>query len=38
MNFIRNHVLLSATWAVGSGLMAIFTLLPVTKMENIDTM
>ncbi|CAL5869453.1 uncharacterized protein PFLUO_LOCUS3682 [Penicillium psychrofluorescens] len=37
MNFIRSHVLLSTTWAVGSGLMATFTLLPVTKMENIDT-
>ncbi|KAJ5807112.1 glycosyl phosphatidyl inositol anchor synthesis [Penicillium riverlandense] len=37
MDFIRNHVLLSTTWAVASGLMATFTLLPVTKMENIDT-
>ncbi|KAJ5543089.1 hypothetical protein N7535_005518 [Penicillium sp. DV-2018c] len=37
LNFLRNHVLLSATWAVGCGLMSLFTLLPVIKVENIET-
>lgn len=36
--FIRSHVLLSATWALGCGLMSSFTLLPVIKVENLDTM
>jgi phosphatidylinositol glycan class N len=36
--FIRSHALLSVTWALGCGLMSTFTLLPVIKMENIDTM
>ncbi|CAI7601560.1 hypothetical protein PCG10_008692 [Penicillium crustosum] len=35
--FIRSHVLLSATWALGCGLMSSFTLLPVIKVENLDT-
>ncbi|KAJ6083846.1 hypothetical protein N7467_007981 [Penicillium canescens] len=35
--FIRSHALLSVTWALGCGLMSTFTLLPVIKMENIDT-
>lgn len=36
--FIRSHALLSATWALGCGLMSSFTLLPVIKVENLDTM
>lgn len=37
-SFIRSHALLSATWALGCGLMSSFTLLPVIKVENLDTM
>ncbi|KAJ5824357.1 hypothetical protein N7447_006697 [Penicillium robsamsonii] len=37
VSFIRSHVLLSATWALGCGLMSSFTLLPVIKVENLDT-
>lgn len=37
-SFIRNHAFLTATWALGCGLMSLFTLLPVIKVENIDTM
>ncbi|KAJ5498356.1 GPI ethanolamine phosphate transferase 1 [Penicillium expansum] len=36
-SFIRSHALLSATWALGCGLMSSFTLLPVIKVENLDT-
>ncbi|KAJ5473703.1 hypothetical protein N7475_003269 [Penicillium sp. IBT 31633x] len=36
-SFIRNHAFLTATWALGCGLMSLFTLLPVIKVENIDT-
>jgi phosphatidylinositol glycan class N len=35
--FIRSHALLSVTWVLGCGLMSTFTLLPVIKVENIDT-
>ncbi|EPS30736.1 hypothetical protein PDE_05688 [Penicillium oxalicum 114-2] len=35
--FIREHALLTATWALGCSLMSIFTLLPVLKVENLDT-
>ncbi|KAJ5143040.1 GPI ethanolamine phosphate transferase 1 [Penicillium bovifimosum] len=37
LGFLRSHALLSATWAIGCGLMSLFTLLPVIKVENIDT-
>ncbi|EKV15930.1 GPI ethanolamine phosphate transferase 1 [Penicillium digitatum PHI26] len=37
LSFIRSHALLSATWALGCGLMSSFTLLPVIKVENLDT-
>lgn len=37
-SFIRSHPLLSATWSLGCGLMSSFTLLPVIKVENLDTM
>ncbi|KGO70920.1 GPI ethanolamine phosphate transferase 1 [Penicillium italicum] len=36
-SFICSHALLSATWALGCGLMSSFTLLPVIKVENLDT-
>ncbi|KAJ5791442.1 uncharacterized protein N7518_008453 [Penicillium psychrosexuale] len=36
-SFIRSHPLLSATWSLGCGLMSSFTLLPVIKVENLDT-
>lgn len=36
--FIRNHVFLTTTWALGCSLMSTFTLLPVLKVENLDTM
>ncbi|KAL2218129.1 putative GPI-anchor [Thermoascus aurantiacus ATCC 26904] len=36
-DFIFKNKLLSATWAVGCGLMSIFTLLPVVKTESIGT-
>ncbi|KAJ5788043.1 GPI ethanolamine phosphate transferase 1 [Penicillium paradoxum] len=36
-SFIRKHAFLSVTWALGCGLMSLFTLLPVIKVENIDT-
>lgn len=36
--FIRSHAFLTGTWALGCGLMSVFTLLPVIKVENIDTM
>ncbi|OQE39240.1 hypothetical protein PENCOP_c007G03750 [Penicillium coprophilum] len=35
--FIRSHAALSATWALGCGLMSSFTLLPVIKVENLET-
>ncbi|KAL1962009.1 hypothetical protein VTN77DRAFT_653 [Rasamsonia byssochlamydoides] len=35
-DFVSQNRLLSATWAVGCGLMSIFTLLPVVKVENIS--
>ncbi|KAJ5580003.1 GPI ethanolamine phosphate transferase 1 [Penicillium hispanicum] len=35
--FVRNHVYVMVTWAIGCGLMSTFTLLPVIKVENIDT-
>ncbi|KAI5307669.1 Glycosyl phosphatidyl inositol anchor synthesis, partial [Ascosphaera atra] len=34
--FLRQHKLLSFTWAVGCGLMSLFTLLPVVKTEDLD--
>lgn len=36
--FVRNHGFLTATWALGCCLMSSFTLLPVLKKENINTM
>lgn len=36
--FIRSHGFLTATWALGCGLMSSFTLLPVLKKEDINTM
>ncbi|KAJ5675699.1 GPI ethanolamine phosphate transferase 1 [Penicillium macrosclerotiorum] len=36
-SFIRSHVFLTVAWALGCSLMGIFTLLPVVKVENIDT-
>lgn len=38
IGFIRNHGFLTAAWALGCGLMSIFTLLPVNKQEDISTM
>lgn len=38
ISFIRNHGFLTAAWALGCGLMSIFTLLPVNKQEDISTM
>lgn len=35
--FVRSHVLLNSTWALGCLLMSIFTLLPVNKVEDIST-
>ncbi|KAJ5326472.1 hypothetical protein MYU51_010033 [Penicillium brevicompactum] len=35
--FVRSHATLTATWVLGCGLMSSFTLLPVIKVENIDT-
>lgn len=35
--FIGEHAALSASWAVGCFVMSTFTLLPVIKVENIDT-
>jgi phosphatidylinositol glycan class N len=38
LSFVRNHVFLTATWALGCCLMSTFTLLPVVKVEDITTM
>jgi phosphatidylinositol glycan class N len=38
IDFVRQNTVLSATWAVGCSLMSTFTLLPVIKVENINTM
>ncbi|GAD94390.1 GPI-anchor biosynthetic protein (Mcd4), putative [Paecilomyces variotii No. 5] len=35
IDFVSTHKLLSATWAIGCGLMSIFTLLPAVKVESI---
>ncbi|KAJ5631568.1 GPI ethanolamine phosphate transferase 1 [Penicillium longicatenatum] len=35
--FIRNHVFLTVAWILGCSLMSIFPILPVSKMEDIDT-
>lgn len=35
---IKTNKLLSASWAIGCGLMSTFTLLPANKEENITTM
>ncbi|EAW13399.1 mannose-ethanolamine phosphotransferase MCD4 [Aspergillus clavatus NRRL 1] len=37
VDFVKQNTLLSATWAVGCSLMSTFTLLPVIKVENVDT-
>ncbi|KAF4264083.1 hypothetical protein CNMCM8812_003728 [Aspergillus fumigatus] len=37
VDFVRQNTVLSATWAVGCSLMSTFTLLPVIKVENINT-
>lgn len=36
--FIRNHIFLTAAWVLGCSLMSVFPILPVSKMEDIDTM
>ncbi|KAJ5895302.1 hypothetical protein N7495_006993 [Penicillium taxi] len=36
-SFVRDHVLLTITWTLGCGLMSTFTLLPVVKVEDVDT-
>jgi phosphatidylinositol glycan class N len=38
IDFVRQNTVLTATWAVGCSLMSTFTLLPVIKVENINTM
>ena len=38
LSFVRNHAFLTATWALGCGLMSTFTLLPVVKMEDLTSM
>ncbi|CAI7602042.1 unnamed protein product [Penicillium manginii] len=35
--FVRTHIYLNGTWALGCLLMSIFTLLPVSKVEEIST-
>ncbi|KAJ5108903.1 GPI ethanolamine phosphate transferase 1 [Penicillium angulare] len=35
--FIRSHIFLVATWALGCALMGLFTLLSVIKIEDVDT-
>ncbi|KAJ5480871.1 GPI ethanolamine phosphate transferase 1 [Penicillium diatomitis] len=37
LKFVREHAFLTVTWALGCSLMSIFTLLPVLKVENLDT-
>ncbi|KAJ5225445.1 GPI ethanolamine phosphate transferase 1 [Penicillium chermesinum] len=36
--FVRRNALLTVTWAIGCSLMSTFTLLPVTKMEDVNTL
>ncbi|KAJ5892840.1 GPI ethanolamine phosphate transferase 1 [Penicillium tannophilum] len=35
--FIRNNIFLTVAWVLGCSLMSIFPILPVSKMEDIDT-
>ncbi|KAJ6084389.1 GPI ethanolamine phosphate transferase 1 [Penicillium sp. IBT 16267x] len=35
--FIRNNIFLTAAWFLGCSLLSIFPILPVSKMEDIDT-
>lgn len=38
IQFVSKNKLLCATWAIGCGLMSVFTLLPAVKVEDITTM
>ncbi|KAJ5929586.1 GPI ethanolamine phosphate transferase 1 [Penicillium verhagenii] len=37
VGFIRNHAFLTTAWVLGCSLMSIFPILPVSKMEDVDT-